>query len=113
MPNLVTVPLGSDGAVELRNNSGEVHLLADLAGWHSPGTQGAGFAPVDPGRILDTRGQTGGRPGPVGPGQTIDVQVTGALRTADPMRTVTIPRNASAVVLNVTGTRPTAATADR
>lgn len=107
VPNLVTVPLGSDGAVTLRNNAGSVHLVADLAGWYAPHS-GDGFAPVAPGRLLDTR-QNAGQP--VGHGGVLDLRVTGDLVTGDGA-TVTVPADASAVVLNVTGTGGTAPSTD-
>lgn len=109
VPNLVTVRLGADGAVNIRNNSGSIHAVVDLAGWYVPGRDGAGFAPVDPGRILDTREGHGAARGPVGPRQTVDLQVTGDLQTVDG-RTLQVPATATAVILNVTGTGPTAAT---
>lgn len=105
VPNLVTVPLGQGGAVTLRNNAGSVHLLADLAGWYAPGA-GDGFAPVGPGRLLDTRAGSA-----LGAGGTTDLRVTGDLRTADG-GTVTVPQDASAVVLNVTGTGGSALSTD-
>jgi WD40 repeat protein len=108
VPNLVTVPVGTEGRVTLRNNSGSVHLIADLAGWYSPGRGGDGFAPVDPARLLDTR-QGVGSTGRVGPGGTLDLRVTGSLASADG-GTVQVPEDATAVVLNVTGTQPTAST---
>lgn len=107
VPNLVTVPLGAGGAVTLRNNTGSVHLIADLAGWYAP-QSGDGFAPVGPGRLLDTREGAGA---PVGPGGVLDLQVTGELPKTDG-GTVFVPADASAVVLNVTGTGGTAAATD-
>ena len=106
VPNLVTVPLGEGGAVTLRNNSGSVHLIADLAGWYAP-QAGDGFAPVGPARLLDTRDGSQ----PLGPGGVRDLQVTGELQKTDG-GTVTVPADASAVVLNVTGTGGTAAATD-
>lgn len=53
------------------------------------------FTPVTPARVLDTRNGTG----PAGPGGTVTVDLSG-----------TVPANATAVVLNVTGTAPTANT---
>ncbi|HVE74724.1 MAG TPA: hypothetical protein VNA30_06525 [Mycobacteriales bacterium] len=105
VPNLVTSALGTDGAVVLRNSAGTVHLLADLAGWYVPGTSALGFAPLDPGRILDTRSGLGASQGRIGPGAFVDLQVTGQLPTADG-GTRTVPSTARAVVLNVTGTGP-------
>lgn len=101
VPNLVTVPLGADGRVTLRNSSGTVHLVADLAGWYAPGA-GDGFAPVGPVRLLDTR-SSGGRQ--VGQGGTLDLQVTGT-----PAPGVVVPPDATAVVLNLTATRGSAPT---
>ena len=111
VPNLVTVPLGRDGKVTLRNNAGSVHLLADLAGWYGPGA-GDGFAPAGPGRLLDTRSTSRDRAaGAVGPGGSVDLRVTGQLTTADG-EALTVPGDASAVVLNVTGTGGTAPSTD-
>lgn len=60
------------------------------------------FVPIDPVRVLDTRLGVGGHAGPIGPGQTI---------TFDPAAHGDIPSSGvSAVLLNVTGTEPTAAT---
>jgi hypothetical protein len=33
IPNLVIVPVGSDGKIDLYNNAGTVNLLADLQGY--------------------------------------------------------------------------------
>ena len=105
VPNLVTVSLGAGGAVTLRNSSGEAHVIADLAGYYRPATAGgAGFSALDPGRVLDTRNGTGAPQAPVGEGQVLDLRVTGSLSTADG-RTLTVPADATAVVLNVTATR--------
>jgi hypothetical protein len=63
------------------------------------------FHPVTPSRLLDTRdgtGVAGAAVAPVGPGQTIDLTVTG--RGGVPAS------NVSAVVVNVTGVGPTAGT---
>ncbi|MGW6128836.1 hypothetical protein ACWFNE_02290 [Cellulomonas sp. NPDC055163] len=63
------------------------------------------YVAVDPVRVADTRDGTGVRKGAVGPGETI---------TVDPAATGDIPRTGvTAVLLNVTGTGPTAATSVR
>ncbi|BAS09037.1 extracellular serine proteinase [Arthrobacter sp. Hiyo4] len=59
-----------------------------------------GFVPRSPYRALDTRNGTGGINGPIGPGQTINVKLTG--RGGIPATGV------SAVTLNITVTNPTA-----
>lgn len=96
VPNLVVVAVGELASVTLRNQSGSVHLLADLAGWYVPGDAGAAFHPVDPVRLRDTRSD-GGR---LGPGGTLDLPVAGV---------GAVPAQASAVVLNVTAVAPAAA----
>lgn len=110
VPNLVTVAIGSNGGVTLRNSGGTVHLIADIAGYYVPGTTGAGFAAVEPSRILDTRKGIGAQTAKVGPQGVLDLQVTGeSLPTADG-GTVSVPADAQAVVLNVTATGVTAST---
>ena len=110
VPNLVTATVGAGGKVSIYNSGGTVDLIADLGGWYTPDTGGAGFTAVEPRRILDTRpapdGPVGTSGGPVAAGSPIDVQVTGTLATAGG-GSVTIPADATAVVLNVTATSAT------
>ncbi|MCU1691087.1 MAG: N-acetylmuramoyl-L-alanine amidase [Frankiales bacterium] len=88
--NLVTVPVGLDGRVRLRNSSGTVSLLADLQGFYA--ADGASlFHPVAPVRLLDTRST---RLRTLGPGQVLDLQVAGERG---------VPAGAQAVVLGLTG----------
>jgi uncharacterized protein YkwD len=95
--NLVTAKVGANGQVSLYNLAGYVHVIADVAGWYDTGTDptGAGFHPLTPARILDTR--TAGAP--LGAGATMNVQVTG--RGGVPTTGVT------AAVINVTVTDTT------
>ncbi len=111
-PNLVTVRVGTDGKVVLKNTAGQVDLVADIAGYYRPtvavGNTGVGFAPVTPGRILDTR--RGFRAGPAKVGQApLTVKVTGTLPISTG-GTVAVPEDAAAVVLNVTSTQSTKST---
>ena len=100
--NLVTVPIGNNGRVRLRNNSGQVQLLADLAGYYSP-TAASTFSAADPVRILDTRSQVGtDRTSRVGPGEFVDLAVTGG---SSP-----VPAGATAAVLTVTAVSATSST---
>jgi len=103
IPNLVLVPVGADGKIQLYNGSpGTVHLIADVAGYILGGTPSApgAVAPLPPARILDTRiGQ--GATGPVPSTGSISVQVTG--QGGVPATGV------SAVALNVTVADPAAA----
>jgi len=78
--------------------AGSPHLTA-LNGTGRP--IGGSFVPLTPARILDTRTTIGGHLGPLGQGQTLNLQVTGHGRV--PASGVT------AVVMNVTVTDTTAA----
>ncbi|MFN8038906.1 MAG: hypothetical protein U0Q07_06815 [Acidimicrobiales bacterium] len=92
--NAVTVKLGTGGSFSVFNNSGSVHVLADVVGWYSsvPG-DGVGYIPVTPTRFYDSR--TAGVPFypgqdvrfPLGAGFSgsavaLNVTVTGALGTS-------------------------------
>ncbi|WP_420311004.1 PKD domain-containing protein [Streptomyces sp. YS-B37] len=100
-PNMVTVPVASDGYVDLYNNAGSIDLVGDVEGYYSTtaATLGAtGFVQVSgPTRVLDTRTGIGTAKGKAGPGGLV---------------TLTLPAggagNASAVLLNVTETSATA-----
>ncbi|MEZ5144788.1 MAG: hypothetical protein R2726_20080 [Acidimicrobiales bacterium] len=71
--NTTVVPLAPDGTLTLYNNTGTLHVIADLHGWYDTGgtTAGAGYTPVTAARILDTRDGTGRSatdpPGPSAP----------------------------------------------
>jgi len=66
----------------------------------NPSTSSGGvYAPLPPARVLDTRNGTGGFSTSVGPGQTINVQVTGVGGVPS--------TGVGAVVLNLTVTQPT------
>lgn len=99
VPNLVTVPVGTNGAVAIRNNSGSVDVLADVVGYFRAGTGGR-LSPRAPVRVLDTRFGVGGPAAAFGPGEQRELAVAGA---------GPVPPNATAVVMNVTVTGPTAA----
>jgi hypothetical protein len=98
--NLVVATIGADGNIRIRNAGGEVHVIADLAGWFVPGS-GARYVPLQPLRIMDTRTGNGLRHGAIGAQQVIALQA-GEINT--------VPYDAAGVVLNVTGVSPTAAT---
>ncbi|WP_441428251.1 polysaccharide deacetylase family protein [Arthrobacter sp. 2RAF6] len=98
VPNLVTVPVGSDGKVTLLNASakGTAELIADVSGYYVPAAaQSPGeFQPMTPSRFLDTRNN----PAPVAPNGTISFQVGGVNG---------IPTSISAVTFNLTVANPT------
>jgi alpha-tubulin suppressor-like RCC1 family protein len=91
-PNQVVVALGADRKVNLYNKNGSTHLIVDLAGFYTP-DYGALFTPVTPKRVLDTRGSQ-----PVAAAGTRDVTIS------------PLPALTTGVVLNLTGTQPTAST---
>jgi hypothetical protein len=97
--NLVTVKIGGGGMVSLFNQAGSTDAGVDLAGWYGDdGDRGGLFHALAPARVLDTRDGTGVPAGPVGPGGTIDVKVTGRAGVPD--------SGVLAVVLNLTAVAP-------
>ena len=100
IPNLVMVPVGADGKIQLYNQSaGALHLVADVAGYILGGTPTApgSFSALSPVRIMDTRLNLGAT-GPVPAWGTTSLQVLG--QGGVPASGV------SAVVLNVTVADP-------
>ncbi|WP_258725670.1 hypothetical protein [Cellulomonas sp. NS3] len=54
--NLVTVPIVGDRTIGLYNNSGSTHVIVDVQGFYAAFTDlAAGYVPVAPSRVLDTR----------------------------------------------------------
>jgi uncharacterized protein (DUF1501 family) len=98
VPNLVVGQLGPAGSLSFYNNTGSVHLVADVVGHFTPSSR-VRLQALTPARLLDTRDGTGGRLGAVAGGSTIDVKVTDRAG---------VPAGATAVALNVTVTEPTA-----
>lgn len=93
-PNLVTVALGAGRAVDLYNNAGNIHLVADLAGYYATGA-GARYTAARPenrfdGNIDDSL---------FGPGGTRTVDLSSR-----------VPASATAVALNVVASDATAPT---
>ncbi|MFE2724031.1 hypothetical protein [Kitasatospora sp. NPDC059327] len=74
--NLVTVPVGTDGKVDLYNAWGEVDLGVDVVGYYS-GT-GATYTASDLVRLMDTRTGEGARIGSLGgAGDVVSLKVAG------------------------------------
>ena len=94
VPNLAIIRLGASGDVNFFNNTGNVHLLADVVGYFRDGTS-VGMNPLAPTRLLDTRLEMGA----LGGGQMLDLQVAGRGGVSG---------TPEAVALNVTVTGPTA-----
>ncbi|MGW5424343.1 FlgD immunoglobulin-like domain containing protein [Streptomyces sp. NPDC003943] len=102
VPNQVTVPVSKDGKVTLYNAWGSADLLVDVSGYYTLDGAGDRFKAVTPARILNTLAGVGAPKAKLGAGKTVDLQITG--RGGVPSTGVT------AVVMNVTATRPTAST---
>jgi hypothetical protein len=71
--NFAVIPVGADGAINIYNSAGSVHVVMDVQGWIASGNPvaAAGYRALQtPSRILDTRsGQ------PLGAAQTTNLQV--------------------------------------
>ncbi|MEV6210355.1 S53 family peptidase [Kitasatospora sp. NPDC051914] len=108
VPNVVTVPVGTDGNVSLFNGSwtGPVRMVVDLMGYYTPDTAGATFKPLAPTRLFDTRyaGDANVAQAPVGGKKKIDVKVAGGV-SAKGVSLGVPDTGVTAVVLNTTVTR--------
>ncbi|WP_327374800.1 hypothetical protein OG393_12940 [Streptomyces sp. NBC_01216] len=99
VPNLVTVPV-VDGKVSFYNHSGTVDLLADVAGYYSEdASAGSAFTGVSSVRVLDTRYAVPYSIRLTSSGSSVSLRMAGAPGIP--------PEGVTAVVLNVTATRPT------
>jgi predicted acyl esterase len=98
--NLVTVPIGAGGKVDIANTAGYTDVVADVVGYFDDGTgPGDLFTGIDPTRVLDSRTALGGWGSTrLAAGGTKDLVVTGS----------NVPVTATAVVANVTATDSTA-----
>ncbi len=104
--NAVTVRIGANNRVRLRNTAGGIRLKADVAGYHVASTAAttSGFEPLAvPVRVLSTDPGVGfiAPDAPIGAGRFRDLKVTEANG---------VPATATAVVLTVTATKATART---
>lgn len=94
--NLVTVPLGSGGKLNVYSQM-SADLIADVQGYYLPATtaQSGRFTPLTPTRLLDTRAAGAPHPGPFNAGEsfTLNVAALGG-----------VPADAIAAALNVTVT---------
>ncbi|MFJ9829104.1 FlgD immunoglobulin-like domain containing protein [Streptomyces sp. NPDC101160] len=102
VPNQVTVPVSRDGKVTLYNAWGSADLLVDVSGYYTLDGAGDRFKAVTPARILNTLAGVGAPKAKLGAGKTVNLQIAG--RGGVPSTGVT------AVVMNVTATRPTSST---
>jgi len=101
--NLVEVPLGTGGAVNIYNSAGAADVIMDVEGYYSSGVASGPsglYNPLVPARLLDTRSGNGAPTAQLGAGGTLNLQVTG--RGNVPSTGV------SAIVMNLTVTGPSA-----
>jgi hypothetical protein len=77
--NNVTVPVGQNGQVDIFNNAGSTHVIADVMGFYSADNSvigafgfGGEYQPAQPLRLIDTRSSG---TGPVGAGASMPVAV--------------------------------------
>jgi hypothetical protein len=106
IPNLVVVPVGSNGKVDIYNHVGNTHALADVEGYFTNNGTGLKFHASAPHRVLDTRigeGVARGQRSPIGQGATLGLPVNDVdgVGNAGPLAT------AGGAVLNVVVTAPT------
>lgn len=119
VPNLSIVRPGTNGnlTIDLRGAAASTaHLTVDVFGWFSTSTyrgpdriesddeRGGRFIGITPGRVLDTA------TGAVGPQSTTEVQIRGASALGGATTLVPDSPSVRAVVLNVSGVKPTAPT---
>jgi hypothetical protein len=95
--NLVIVPVGTDGEIDLYNSgSGSTQLVGDVSGYFTSDMSAAGdttYTPAGPTRVLDTRSGLGAAKAKLAGGGTLALQVGGANG---------IPAGVAAVAINLT-----------
>ncbi|WLW53453.1 S53 family peptidase [Streptomyces sp. YU58] len=90
-----TVKVAGDGVVDLATNSA-THLIADVQGYYTSDTGGAGYTALKPARLLDTRNATGISTTTKITDKAISLKVRGRGG---------VPSGATSVVLNLTATQ--------
>ncbi|GAA0661018.1 hypothetical protein GCM10010193_10030 [Kitasatospora atroaurantiaca] len=98
VPNLVTVPVGSDGTVNVWNGhtGASVDVVVDSLGEYNP-EYGHQYSPLAPARLMDTRYGIGVPKGKISSACATKLQIRGKAG---------VPAGASSAVLNVTVTEP-------
>ena len=98
-PNLAIVQVGAGGRIRIFNNAGTTDVIADVVGYYAHRPQSGGrLNLIDPQRIVDSRSGIGGWSTPL----------AATTRSFDVAGTAGVPSTASAAVMNVTVTGPTA-----
>lgn len=100
--NQLTVPVGSDGKIQVYNSSGNTHAVLDVAGYVSTkdGARGARYQVLNPSRIFDSRNGIGGQKGILPAGKEIAVKATDINGVP--------PSGVKAVVVTITAVSPVA-----
>jgi subtilase family serine protease len=110
-PNLVVVPVGSDGEVDIWNGAtGTAQFIADEEGYFTSSATATGvstYTPIGPVRAMDTRSGIGVSKAKIAAGQDVSLQVGGASITSGG-QTYTIPAGITGVAMNVTAVDATA-----
>ena len=102
VPNLVTVPVGAGGQVQLYNEVGSANVVVDVVGWFDDGNDpGAAYVTMPRIRLLDSRHPPSGPASPWAPHEIRSVTI------ASGDSSTPVPSEATAVVLNVTATDTT------
>ncbi|MFD9367080.1 PKD domain-containing protein [Streptomyces sp. NPDC060020] len=97
VPNLVIVPVGEDGYVELYNGGPQpVDLIADVTGYFTRASAG-GYTSMTPARFVDTREGLGASRGKLAARTAFTTRIGGLQG---------VPQGITAVALNVTVTEP-------
>ncbi|MFE0582665.1 PKD domain-containing protein [Streptomyces sp. NPDC058874] len=97
VPNLVIVPVGDDGYVELFNGGwSSVDLIADVTGYFTRASD-SGYTSMTPARFVDTREGIGTAKGMLAARSAFTTRIGGLQG---------VPENITAVALNVTVTEP-------
>ena len=95
--NLVIVPVGADGEIDVYNNSGgTTQLVGDVSGYFTSDMTAVGdttYTPLGPIRALDTRSGLGAPEAKLAGGGTLTLQIGGANG---------IPADVAAVAINLT-----------
>lgn len=117
VPNVAIVRPGDGGmlTIGLFGQTGTAQVIIDVFGWFSTSNyiaptqaqdDGARLIPTTPARVLDTRDGTGqgGTVAPVGPKQTIELQIRG-VDSVNPTKTDVVPDSGdvTGVLLNMVG----------
>ncbi|MFJ3908316.1 PKD domain-containing protein [Streptomyces vinaceus] len=97
VPNMVIVPVGEDGYVELFNGGWQpVDLIADVTGYFTRASA-SGYTSMTPARFVDTREGVGTARGKLAARSAFTTRIGGLQG---------VPQNIKAVALNVTVTEP-------